>query len=253
MNKNSLIKQLDILCTMWSEGYLDGEIMPEDANPGLNKSSAENYLYFTLPMALNYQRNSYTMWQSAKATYEDPTTRFVYNPIEVLNKSFDEVQEALVKYKLALQKNKQTQIWINLCETIFKLYAGDIRTLFNEFDNNVDKIRHFIQIENKKMFPYLSGTKICNYWLFVIYQYTDRKYKDIENLTVAPDTHVVKATRKLGLINDIELNKSNVQDIVIDRWGEVLKGSKYKPIDIHTPLWLWSRKGFPELIDHNLK
>ena len=28
--------------------------MPEDANPGLENSSLENYLYFTLPMALNY-------------------------------------------------------------------------------------------------------------------------------------------------------------------------------------------------------
>lgn len=37
--------------------------MPEDANPNLEKNSLENYLYFTLPMALNYQRNSYTLWK----------------------------------------------------------------------------------------------------------------------------------------------------------------------------------------------
>ena len=93
----------------------------------------------------------------------------------------------------------------------------------------------------------MSGTKICNYWLYVIYQYTDRKYKNISKLTVAPDTHVVKATHKLGLITDEELNKNDVQLIVIDRWNRLFKGTKYKPIDIHTALWLWSRNGFKEL------
>ena len=106
-----------------------------------------------------------------------------------------------------------------------------------------------IQKENKKKFPYLSGTKICNYWLYVIYQYTDRKYKNINQLTVAPDTHVIQATHKLGLITDEELNRSDVQLIVVERWNELFKGTKYNPIDIHTPLWLWSRNGFKEVIN----
>lgn len=87
------------------------------------------------------------------------------------------MQYALIKYKIALQKQKQTEIWLALCKTFVELYDGDIRKLFNSLDNDVDKIKDFIQKENKKKFPYLSGTKIYNYWLYVIYQYTDRKYK----------------------------------------------------------------------------
>ena len=157
------------------------------------------------------------------------------------------MQYALVKYKIALQKQKQTEIWLSLCKTFVELYDGDIRKLFDSLDNDVDKIKKFIQKENKKKFPYLSGTKICNYWLYVIYQYTDRKYKNIEHLTVAPDTHVIQATHRLGLINDEELNKSDVQLIVVDRWNELFRETKYNPIDIHTPLWLWSRNGFKEV------
>ena len=70
------------------------------------------------------------------------------------------------------------------------------------------------------------------------------KYSNIENLTVAPDTHVIKATHRLGLITDEEFVRNDVQSIVINRWYELFKGTKYKPIDIHTPLWLWSRNGF---------
>ncbi len=235
-NKDEILEQVDKLIDMYRSGELGGEIMPEDVNPHFDKDSKENYLYFTLPMALNYQRNSYKLWESANKTYNDEETRFVFDPKICLNKTFEEVQYALAKYKFALQKQKQTEIWLKLCKTFVEFYDGDIRKLFNELDNDVDKIRDFIQKENKKKFPYLSGTKICNYWLYVIYQYTDRKYKNIENLTVAPDTHVVKATHRLGLITDDELDRSDVQLIVIDRWNKLFKGTKYKPIDIHTPL-----------------
>ena len=83
-----------------------------------------------------------------------------------------------------------------------ELWNGDIRKLFDECDYDVNRIRKFIQIDNKKKFPYLSGTKICNYWLYVLYQYTNIRFKNIEDLNVAPDTHVVKSTHKLGLISD---------------------------------------------------
>lgn len=247
INKNEILDKVDKLIKMYKTGELGGEVMPEDANPHFEKSSLENYLYFTLPMALNYQRNSYTLWESALKTYNDPETRFVFNPKICLEKTFEEVQYALTKYKVALQKQKQTEIWLALCNTFVELFNGDIRKLFDSLDNDVDKIRDYIQKENKKKFPYLSGTKICNYWMYVIWQYTDREYKNIENLTVAPDTHVCKATHKLGLINDDEFNSSNVQQIVINRWQELFKNTKYKPIDIHTPLWLWSRNGFKEI------
>lgn len=245
--KDEILRKVDCLYKMWKKGELGGGVMPEDRNPGLDKSSLENYLYFTLPMALNYQRNSYTLWESANKTFLDEETKFVFFPKEVLKHSFLEVQNALVKYKVALQRNKQTEIWIALCQTFVDFFDGDIRKLFDRFDNDVNKIRNFIQKENKKKFPYLSGTKICNYWLYVIWQYTDKEYQNIECLTVAPDTHVVQATYRLGLITEEELDRSDVQLIVIDRWNELLENTKYKPIDIHTPLWLWSRNGFIDI------
>lgn len=74
----------------------------------------------------------------------------------------------------------------------------------------------------KMNFPYLGSNKICNYWLYVMEQYTDVKFVDRENITVAPDTHVIQASR----------------------WQEILKGTDLFPIDVHTPMWLWSRGKF---------
>jgi hypothetical protein len=37
--------------------------MPEDSKPNEFKNQEERLVYFTLPMSLNYQRNSYTLWE----------------------------------------------------------------------------------------------------------------------------------------------------------------------------------------------
>lgn len=248
MDKTELLHRAERLMRMHRNGLLGGEVMPEDANPRLAKGSLENYLYFTLPMALNYQRNSYTLWQSALRTYNDAETRFLFTPAQCLSHSFAEVQQAITKHKLALQRQKQTEVWLKLCETFILRFDGDIRRLFEENDNDIARIKQYVQLEHKKAFPYLSGMKICNYWLYVLHQYTDRQFVNLDALTVAPDTHVCQASLKLGLISEEAYHSSAVQTIVNDAWRDLLENTPYKPIDIHTPLWLWSRNGFPEIL-----
>ena len=84
MTKEQKIEKIDKLYNAYKSGKLGGEIMPEDSNPNLPIDSIENYLYFTLPMSLNYQRNSYKLWESAKKTYEDSKTNFIFSPKKVL-------------------------------------------------------------------------------------------------------------------------------------------------------------------------
>jgi len=247
MNKLEILENVRKLYKMWKEGKLGGEYMPEDSNPNLDKSSNKNYLFFSLPMALNYQRNSYKLWESALATYNDPNTNFLFNPRQVLEKNKEEIMQALTKHKLALQQNKQTEIWITLCKTIQESFNGDIRKLFKNCNFDIKNIKKYIQIKNKNDFPYLSGNKICNYWLYVLSQYTDAKLKNLNNLTIAPDTHIIQASKKLGIISDAEFNKTDVQLLVSDKWCKLLNGTEFCPIDIHNPLWLWSRNGFKEI------
>ncbi|MCL2519005.1 MAG: hypothetical protein FWF15_10625 [Oscillospiraceae bacterium] len=225
------------LLELYKAGKLGGEKMPEDENPGLDIHSRENYLYFTLPMALNYQRNSYKLWESANQTHKDNADCFL--PECVVKIPLVELRENLLKYKTALQP----EIWKTLCTTIHEQFDNDIRNLFIQEHFSVFRIKKHIN-ENKSAFPYLSGKKILNYWLFVMEKYTDVKFFDRENITVAPDTHVIQASCKLGIIDESEKLLPNVQDIVSERWENILSETEYCPIDIHTPLWLWSRGKF---------
>ena len=242
-NQEEILRKVYNLRKAHQDGFLGGEKMPEDENPHLDKDSKENYMYFTLPMALNYQRNSYVLWECANRMYADEMARAVYDAKAACNMEEETLRDHLVNYKVALQSNKQPIIWKTLCQTIENTLDGDIRNLFLYNDFSVKKVKDYIQF-HKKEFPYLGGNKICNYWLYVLEQYTDIRFVDRENITVAPDTHVVQASTRLGVISEEEAENSHVQELLANRWAELLKGTELVPIDIHTPMWLWSRGKF---------
>jgi hypothetical protein len=246
--KAEILADVRRLLYLYESGALGGKIMPENANPGLEINSRENFLYFTLPMALNYQRNSYKLWEAAKLSYADPDTSDIFTPAHVMQMSADELRQKMLKYKVALQPNRHPAIWKTLCETLYREFHGDVRALLSLCNHSVTDISGYMQA-NKKRFPYLSGTKIMNYWLYVLEKYTAAEFLDRQNITVAPDTHVIKSSVKLGLINDDVVNLPNTREKVSGLWAEILRGTELVPIDIHTPLWLWSRSGFA----HELK
>lgn len=194
-------------------------------------------------MVLNYQRNSYVLWECANRMYGDFEGRKLYDSAYVVKADYDEFREILVGFKVALQPNKQPEIWKRICVSVEEELDGDIRNLFRRNNYRVKEIKDYLS-RNKKMFPYLCGNKICNYWLYVIEQYTDCNFSDRENITVAPDTHVIQASVKLGVITKQESQRSDVQSVTASRWRDLLRGTKWVPIDLHTPLWLWSRGGF---------
>lgn len=71
MNTEEILEKVYKLINAHKQGLLGGEKMPEDENPELDKLSKDNLMYFTLPMSLNYQRNSYVLWECANKMYQD--------------------------------------------------------------------------------------------------------------------------------------------------------------------------------------
>lgn len=175
-------------------GLLGGSTMPEDAHPAIDASSADSYHYFTLSMALNYQRNSYVLWQCATRTYLDPECQVLFRPAEVAKMPEGAVRDRLLRHKLALQPQRHTKTWSRLAQTIVDLLDGDVRNLFRRTGSDAGQILDFVQKTHKGQFPCLAGAKICNYWLYVMQQYSDCNLTNRHALNIAPDTHVIQAT-----------------------------------------------------------
>ena len=150
---------------------------------------------------------------------------------------------------MGLQPNRHPDIWQRVAKGIVhSSEQGNVQGLIEsvEFDNSL--LKEIMQGSRKSEFPYLSGPKIFNYWLYVLECYAKVSWKSRELISIAPDTHILKATVKLGLCTEEVLNGSGDDRIAAaNAWGKALAGSGLAPIDVHTPLWLWSRAGFPPL------
>ena len=158
----------------------------------------------------------------------------------------DELREVLVASKIALQPNKHPAIWSKIANSLHE--NGGAKQLILNNGSSIAQLREYVQKINKPDFPYLSGPKIFNYWLFVMEVYCGVKWTDREEISVAPDTHILQASVRLGIVPEFVLDGSmKSRELVALTWKELLRGSSLAPIDVHTPMWLWSRGGFIEI------
>ena len=193
-------------------------------------------------MALNYQRNSYMLWEAALKSWNDVNTRKIFDIRAVSSMTDEELRSLLLKYKIGLQPNKHIQTWKRICDTVFSEW-GSLSGLFQSIDNDFLALRELIQKKYKKGFPYLSGPKIFNYWSFIISTYGKIPLKNREFIEIAPDTHITQCSIHLGVITADEAKHLSKNEIS-KRWRALLQGSGITPIEMHPPLWFWSRNGF---------
>lgn len=241
--KEKIIANCKTLLQAYKDGKLGQTKMPEDSNPGFSEEDKERKLiYFTLPMALNYQRNSYKLWEAVLKTFNDEDTKKIFDIKTSAGLDTDELRGYLLKHKVALQPNKHIATWQTIAKTISNNW-GSISKLIDSADNDYLKLKDILQRTHKKGFPYLSGPKIFNYWCFILKEYGGIVLKNSEFIEIAPDTHITKCSVKLGVIKEEESEVLSKEQIS-ERWREILKNSNINPIDMHPPLWFWSRNGF---------
>lgn len=238
MTNKDILDKVKNLHKLFEEGHIP-TLAQHEVNPGHPKDSRENYLYFTLPVCINFQRSSPAMWASALKTYEDPETRYLFYPEEVVKKTISQVQKDLLKHKLGLQPNKHTEIWIKISTSLHKHFNSDPRELLKAGNWDVIKIHQIIQKDKRKDFPYISGPKIAHYWLYILTHYTDAKFTNMEEISIIPDTHVLQSTLKLGL-SDKEVSPL----VAVQLWKDLLHESGLAPVQLHPVLWNWSRNNF---------
>lgn len=234
-------------CKCLLDAYRDGKLgyckMPEESSPAFSESENEMRLaYFTFPMSLNYQRDSYKLWEAALNTYNDPETKIVFDIGLAPKFEPEKLRQYLLRHKVALQPNKHIATWQTIAKTIQKNW-GTLEKLFQTADNDFLKLKDIVQRQYKSGFPYLSGPKIFNYWSFIIQQYGGVKLKNSEFIEIAPDTHVTKCSVTLGVITEAEA-ASLSKEKISEKWRELLRDSGINPIEMHPPLWFWSRNNF---------
>ncbi len=226
------------LLAIYEQGLIP-TLHQHEVNPGLPLDSRENYLYFTLPVCINFQRSSPAMWASALKTYEDEATRYVFFPEELAIRPIEQIRADLTKHKLALQPNKHVLIWTTIAKALHDCYRDDPREVIAEAQNDAGQLIRLLQITHCKRFPYLSGPKLSNYWPYILSHYTDAVFTNGHEISIIPDTHVMQSSERLGL------TLAGATSLQVEMaWRELLKDSGINPSQVHPVLWNWSRNKF---------
>jgi len=177
------------------------------------------------------------------ATWEDPQTHYLFFPEKTAVTPLEKIRTDLLKHKLALQPNKHTLIWTTIAQTLHDYYEDDPRNIIKEADNDAGKLIALLQKIHRKRFPYLSGPKLSNYWPFILSRFTDVQFKNAQEISIIPDTHVLQSSVYLGVT---PLGATSLQTELA--WKELLKDSGINPSQVHPVLWHWSRNKFqPEV------
>ncbi|HET9411231.1 MAG TPA: hypothetical protein VFO38_00030 [Candidatus Saccharimonadales bacterium] len=232
------LEKVKWLLNAYQQGLIP-TLTKHEVNPGLSPESRENYLYFTLPVCINFQRNSPAMWAAALATWDDETTRYVFFPEKLASVPTEQIRADLVKHRLALQPNKHVLIWTTIAKTFHEFYQDDPRRFIEEADGDAGKLITLLQTTYRKRFPYLSGPKLSNYWPYILSHYTDVRFKNAHLISIIPDTHVLQSSARLGL------TPPGATPLQVElAWKELLKDSDITPSQVHPVLWHWSRNKF---------
>lgn len=232
------LEKVKQLMSFYEQGLIP-TLEHHEVNPGLAQDSRENYLYFTLPVCINFQRNSPAMWAAALATYEDAATRYLFFPEQLAETPIEKIREDMVKHKLALQPNKHVLIWTTIAKTLHEHYQDDPREIIRAAEGDAGKLIFLLQKTHRQRFPYLSGPKLSNYWPFILSLYTDVRFTNPQEISIIPDTHVLQSSVRLGLT---ETDATPLQVELV--WKELLRGSGINPSQVHPVLWHCSRNKF---------
>jgi len=231
------------------DGLLAGAELPESKPPGdVTRGSYEHIMFLTLTVAIDYQRSAAKLWDSARITWEDAQTRWVFFPEEVANRDLDQLVAALAKHKLSKKQKKDAEIWKKVASSFQSLFQGDPRKFFEAHSYDAFEIYNAMRGRYAKQFPYLAGatgtSKILSLWIRMLSDEARIAFKNLDKVPLPIDIHTARATITTGCL--VGKFKGTFKKLAVqaqEAWTEACKNTEYYPLQLDEPLWNLSRLG----------
>lgn len=232
--------------------------MPEDITPNSVIRGSLDYIFFiTLTVSIDYQRDAPSLWESSRKTFDDPETRYLFDPKLLHETPFRKISEDMQKYKLSKKPQKDAYIWRTVGVTFYKKWRGDPRNFLQDCNWNSPLIlrrlkddKHIYSGRQVSDYPYLRGPKIGPLWLRMLRDNVGiTQLKNLENVPIPVDIHIARATLATGIVRgQFRGRLYEVFEYIRKAWFESVKGLGIKnremmALDVDEPLWHLSKYG----------
>jgi hypothetical protein len=227
--------------------------MPEDLTPsGVVRGSLEHILFITLSVCIDYQRDANALWASSRQTYEDPETRYLFNPQMLHETPFSKIVRDMQKYKLSKKPQQDANAWHTVGVSFYKKSLGDPRNFFDNCNWDAPLILAKLKIDGHHIngkrvpdYPFLRGDKIGPLWLRMLRDNVGLTHiRNLDKVTIPVDIHVA-----LGVVRGQYKGRlDNLFEIIRQVWFESIKGltvdgRQMIALDVDEPLWHLSKYG----------
>lgn len=232
--------------------------MPEDITPNSVIRGSLDYIFFiTLTVSIDYQRDAPSLWESSRKTFDDPETRYLFDPKLLHETPFRKISEDMQKYKLSKKPQKDANIWRTVGVTFYKKWRGDPRNFLQDCNWNSPLIlrrlkddKHIYSGRQVSDYPYLRGPKIGPLWLRMLRDNVGiTQLENLENVPIPVDIHIARATLATGIVRgQFRGRLDEVFEYIRKAWFESVKGLGIKnremmALDVDEPLWHLSKYG----------
>ncbi len=252
-------KAAEMLYSAWQSTGIHGrKDMPEDYLPeGMMRGLLEHILFITLTASIDYQRDADALWASARRTYEDLETRYLFKPEALKDTPSKKIISDMQKYGLSKKPEKDAWIWRTVGISFAKKWKGDPRLFLQEYGWNAPEIleglrcnSHMNNGKNERDFPYLRGAKIGPLWLRMLRDNARvTEFQNPERVPIPVDRHVARATLALGVVRGQHTGQlEDIFELIRETWFEAMNGLYVgsRPmiaLDLDEALWQLSRYG----------
>lgn len=232
--------------------------MPEDIMPkGVIRESLEQLIFITLTVSIDYQRDAIALWNASRKTFEDPETRYLFDPKALHENLPRKIIEDMQKYGLSKKPQKDAYIWRMVGVTFYKKWNGDPRNFLQSCNWDapiiLERLKKDIHLYNGRQapdYPYLRGDKIGPLWLRMLRDNVGiTKLENLDKVPIPVDIHVARATLTTGVVGgQFKGNLNELFKYIRKAWFESVKGLNAKnrsmiALDIDGPLWHLSKYG----------
>jgi len=252
-------KVAELLYNSFSTTGIHGRTdMPEDITPNrVVRGSLDHILFLTLTVSIDYQRDAPSLWESSRRTFDDPETRYLFDPKLLHETPLRKIIEDMQKYKLSKKTKKDAYIWRTIGVTFYKKWEGDpCKFLKNcNWDSSLilNHLRNDTHLYNGRLvpdYPFLRGPKIGPLWLRMLRDNVGITHlRNLEEVPIPVDIHIARATLTTGVVRGQFKGKlDELFKYIREAWFESVKGLSIKnrpmiALDVDEPLWHLSKYG----------